>query len=72
MVVDSAGPGEVWNLYGIDNATMTLWNQPAPWTSFFTMVTNEGDGDKLDYGDNASHLAIPTTGITQSNIHVVI
>jgi hypothetical protein len=70
-VVDSSGPGAVWNLYGIDNATRTLWGKPAPWTSFFAMVTKEGDGDKLDYADNASHLAIPTSGITRSNIRIV-
>jgi hypothetical protein len=74
MVVDSVsnGPGiEPWNLYGIDNETMTLWGKRAPWTSFFTMVTKEGDGNALDYADNASHLAIPTAGIKQKNIHIV-
>jgi hypothetical protein len=71
MVVDTSGPGSPWNFYGIDNATMTLWGKPAPWTSFFAMVASEGDGAALDYGDNASHLAIPTTGITQSNIQIV-
>jgi hypothetical protein len=71
MVVDTSGAGSPWNLYGVDNETMTLWGKPAPWTSFFTMVTNEGDGASLDYADNASHLAIPTTGITQNNIHII-
>ena len=61
MVVDSESnaPGsEPWNLYGIDNETMTLWGKPAPWTSFFSMVTKEGDGNMLDYADNASHLSL--------------
>jgi hypothetical protein len=72
MVVDSSGGGTPWNLYGIDNATMTLWGKTAPWTAFFTEVTNEGDGGNLDYADNASHLVIPTTGISQSNIHIAL
>jgi hypothetical protein len=73
MVVDSSpGASEVpWNFYGIDNATMTLWGKRAPWTSFFKMVTKEGDGGKLYYSNNASHLPIPTTGISQSDIHIV-
>jgi hypothetical protein len=48
---------------------MTLWGKRAPWTSFFTMVKKEGD--TVNYADDASHLAIPTTGIKQRNIHIV-
>jgi hypothetical protein len=70
MVTDSAGASP-WVLEGVDNATFTIVGEPPGWNAFFTEVENQGDGGKIGWGDNASHLPIPTTGITQSNIHVI-
>ncbi len=70
MIDDSAGSSP-WVLEGVDNATFTIIGQPPAWNAFFTEVENEGDGNKIGWGDNASHLPIPTTGIAQSNIHIV-
>lgn len=73
MVVDSVNnkPGTYgpWELYGLDNYTMTLWGQPEPWTQFFKWVASQRQ--TVSYANNASHLSIPTTGITQSDLHIV-
>jgi hypothetical protein len=62
--------GGPWVFVALDNATFTIVGQQPAWNAFFTEVENEG-GSKLGWGDNASHLLIPTTGIKQSNIHIV-
>jgi hypothetical protein len=72
MIIDSMGSSPVpWGFGGVDNATFTIVGQQPAWNAFFTEVENEGDGNEIDWGDNASHLAIPSTGITQSNIYIV-
>jgi hypothetical protein len=70
MVDDSAGSSP-WVFEAVDNATFTIVGQRPAWNAFFTEVKKEGDRRKLNWGDNASHLAIPTTGITESNVHIV-
>ncbi len=71
IMIDNSGGSSPWGFDGLDNATFTIVGQQPGWNAFFTEVQNEGDGNKLNWGDNASHLYIPTTGITQSNIHIV-
>lgn len=70
MVDDSAGSSP-WDPEGVDNATFTIIGQKRAWNAFFTEVRHEGDGNEIHWGDNASHLPIPTTGIAQSNIRIV-
>ena len=70
MITDTNG-SSAWGFGGVDNATFTIVGEQPAWNAFFTEVENQGDGNKLDWGDNASHLWIPTTGIKQSNIHIV-
>lgn len=70
MVDDSAG-STPWVLQGLDNATFTIVGQKPGWNAFFTEVEREGDGNKIGWSHDASHLDIPTTGIKQSNIHIV-
>ncbi|MBV8531207.1 MAG: hypothetical protein JO104_07805 [Candidatus Eremiobacteraeota bacterium] len=71
FTIDDSAGSRPWVPEGVDNATFTIVGQQPGWDTFFTEVENEGDGDELNWGDNASHLPIPTTGITQSNIHIV-
>jgi hypothetical protein len=71
MMIDDSAGSSPWVPEGLDNATFTIVGQQPAWNAFFTEVENEGDGDKIGWGDNSSHLPIPTTGITQSNIHIV-
>ncbi len=71
MMIDDSAGSSPWVPEGVDNATFTIVGQQPAWNAFFTEVENEGDGNELNWGDNASHLPIPTTGITQSNIHIV-
>ncbi len=72
MITDSTGASySPWVPNGVDNATFTIVGQQPGWNAFFTEVENQGDTSKLGWGDNASHLPIPTTGITLSNIHIV-
>ncbi len=71
MPATRCGGCSPWTLLGLDNATFTIVGEQPAWNAFFTEVENEGDGGKIGWGDNASHLYIPTTGITQSNIHIV-
>lgn len=72
MVTDSTGSSPTpWGFSGLDNATFTIVGEQPAWNAFFTEVENEGDANKINWGDNASHLDIPTTGIRQSNIHIV-
>ncbi len=70
MIDDSAGSSP-WVPEAVDNATFTIVGQQPAWNAFFTQVENEGDAGQIHWGDNASHLAIPTAGIRQSNIHIV-
>jgi hypothetical protein len=70
MITDTAVTSP-WDPQGVDNATFTIVGQQPGWNAFFTEVENQGDGNKLNWGDNASHLPIPTTGISQSNIHII-
>lgn len=60
-----------WSLMGLDNATFRIVGERRAWDDFFNEVDRQGDGGSLGWGDDASHLYLPTTGITQSNIHIV-
>jgi hypothetical protein len=71
FMVDGSTSSSPWVLEALDNATFTIVGEKPGWDAFFTEVENEGDGDKIGWGDNSSHLPIPKTGIKQSNIHIV-
>lgn len=60
-----------WVFAGYDNVTLTLWGDSPPWTALFNEVALEGDSGSLGYVNGSSHLPIPLTGISQSNIHVI-
>lgn len=65
------GGCNAWSILGLDNATFTIVGEQPAWNAFFTEVEQQGDGSKIGWGDDASHLYVPATGITQSNIHIV-
>ncbi len=68
MVTDRSGGGP-WDIYGADDSEFTLWGQPSQWGAFFDEAAAEGDAPS--FADNSSHLPIPTTGILQSDMHVL-
>jgi hypothetical protein len=73
LIVDTSGSGATpWDFDGLDNATYPRLGIVAGWTSFFNaVISQEGGSGNLNYSNNASHLAVPTTGITAANIHIV-
>ncbi|MBV8531515.1 MAG: hypothetical protein JO104_09375 [Candidatus Eremiobacteraeota bacterium] len=68
-IVDSTkkNPNVPWSYYSYDDKSAT-----APlWTSWFTEVSKECPTCKIRWGRGASHLWLPTAGLTQSNFHVL-
>ena len=62
MIADNNGGGSAINIQAVGPTSFTLWGLTNPWTTFWTNCTGSPSGNAL---------TIPTTGITQSNIHVL-
>jgi hypothetical protein len=67
-----ASPNNPWSFSSYDDMTQTLWGGQASWPAFFTEVQNECPTCNLGYSNGASHLQIPTAGISASNLHVIL
>jgi hypothetical protein len=70
MFVDTDG-AYPWNIDVLDDNTFLNWGLASQWNQFFNEVTAEGDASLIGFSNNASHLPIPTTGLSQSNFHIL-
>ena len=68
---EQANPSTPWSFSGFDDLTLTTGGGQPAWPAFFTEVQNECPTCAIGWGNNASHLAIPTTGISPSNLHII-
>jgi len=64
-------PNAPWSFSGFDNMTLTLGGGQPAWPAFFTEVQNECPTCDMGWVNGTSHLDIPTTGISPSNLHIV-
>jgi hypothetical protein len=72
FIVDTAGDfKQPWNFYALDSATFTYIGKPDPWATFLDDIGCQARSNPCGYSKNASHLAIPLTGISKDDIHIV-
>lgn len=72
FVVGTAGDfNQPWGFDALDSATFTYMGETDPWATFFDGIGCQAPSNPCGYAENASHLQIPLTGVSQSDIRIV-